>query len=386
MPKHPGEPKHPMISPNRPLRVLHVFASLHRGGAETWLMDVVRSSSRAELSIDVCLIGAPGGLYEEEFERLGGRILRCRLGRNPWGFARRFTQLLVLESYDIVHSHLYYFSGLVLRSAARAGVAKRIAHIHPAEDQKSVTLPRRLYVQWMRRWICRYGTRFVGPTRASLEGFWGPDWEGDPNKRVIYNGIRVERFSEPVDRAEVRAELGIPENASLVLNVSRFAPHKRHDFLVAVAGELLAQRDDVYFLLIGAGALKEPVEAQVRAKGLTDHFRFIAGLPDIDRYWLSADAFAFPSCNEGFGIVVAEAAAAGLPVIAQDIPGVREAAEACANATLLPLDTPAASWARVLDEALKTPRMGESQRQALLRHFPFTIHASIEALHNLYAD
>ena len=384
--KRPDDPKHPTTGVNGPLRALHIFASLNRGGAETWLMDVVRSTSRAELQIDVCLIGAAGGLYEEEFERLGGRILRCPLGRNPWGFARRLTQLLTAERYDIVHSHVYYFSGVILRSAARAGVAKRIAHIHPAEDRRNTTLSRRLYVKWMRRWIGRYGTRFVGPTKASLEGFWGPGWEADPGKRVIYNGIRTERFVRPVNRAEVRSELGIPENAPLVLNVSRFAPHKRHEFLVNVAGDVLAQRDDVYFLLIGAGALRESVEARVRAKGLTDHFRFISGLPDIDRYWMSADVFAFPSCNEGFGIVVVEAAAAGLPVIAQDIPGVREAVDACAEATLLPLDTSAADWARVLTDALKTPRISESQRQARLRRFPFTLSASIEALRNLYAE
>ncbi len=369
---------------DRPLRVLHVFAALNRGGAETWFMDVVRNTTRKELQIDVCVTGNTAGAYEDELMDLGGRVLRCPLGRNPWVFARRFEHLLATEHYDVVHSHLYYFSGIVLRSAARAGVRTRIAHNHPVEDVKADRFLRAPYVWWMRRLMCRYGTAFVGPTRASLEGFWGADWANDVNKKVIYNGIRVERFVEPADPTLVRTELGLPENAPLVLNVARFAPHKRHDFLVDVAQRVLLRRKDVRFLLIGAGPVKETVQGRVRAKGLSDHFRFIEGLPSIDRYYLSADVFAFPSCNEGFGIVIVEAAAAGLRVIAQDIPGVREAAVACPTATLLPLDTTVDEWAQALTNTLEQPRMSETQRQALLQRFPFTINASIEALRNLY--
>ena len=156
-----------MTAQNDSLRALHVFASLNRGGAETWLMDVVRNTNRADLQIDVCLTGSPGGSYEDEFERLGGSIRRCPMGRDPWAFARRMRRLLVAERYDIVHSHLYYFSGIILRSAAQAGVAKRVAHIHPAEDTRNATLPRRLYAHWMRRLIRRYGTHFVGPTKPA---------------------------------------------------------------------------------------------------------------------------------------------------------------------------------------------------------------------------
>lgn len=371
---------------NRSIRVLHVHATLNRGGAETWFMDVVRNTTRDELRIDACVTGNAAGAYEEEFERLGGKILRCPLGRNPWSFARRFERLLAAECYDVVHSHFYYFSGVILRAAARAGVPKRIAHNHPVEDLKAESFLRPLYVWWMRRWMARYGTGFVGPTKASLESFWGTVWENDPTRRVIYNGIRVERFATPVDRAQVRAELDLPPEVRLVLNVGRYAPHKRQEFLVDVAEHVLGHRKDVYFLLIGAGPLKESVEARVRAKGLTEHFRFISGLPSIDRYYLSADAFVFPSCNEGFGIVIAEAAAAGLPVIAQDIPGVREAAVACPKATLLPPEARPTDWAQALQAALEAPRMGEADRQALLKRFPFTINASIETLKQLYRD
>lgn len=369
----------------RPLRALHLFATLNRGGAETWLMDIVRNSSRKRMAIDACVTQAERGAYEQEFESLGGRVHRCLLGRNPWRFMSNFERLLDDESYDVVHSHLYYFSGFALRAAARAGVPQRIAHNHPAEDIKARSILRPLYAAWMRRWTVHYGTDFVGPTRASMEAFWGPEWESDPHKRVIYNGVRVERFLQPVDGSAVRRELDLPAGAKIVLNVSRFVPHKRQAFLVDVALELARFCDFAYFILIGDGPLRESVERDVRSRDLSPRFRFIRGLPSIDRYWLAADVFAFPSVNEGFGIVVAEAAAAGLPVVAQDIPGVREAAVVLPAVTLLPLQTDAAAWAAVLSRTLDEPRPCEQERQALLDRFPFTIEASVESLERLYA-
>jgi glycosyltransferase involved in cell wall biosynthesis len=368
----------------RPVRALHVFASLNRGGAETWLMDVVRNLSRDELALDVCVTRGSHGVYEDEFTSLGGQVHRCPLGRNPWRFAARFRRLLSHGHYDIVHSHLYYFSGVVLRAAAKAGVPQRVAHNHPVEDLKSGRLIRPIYVTWMLRWMCRYGTDFVGPTRASLEALWGPNWERDPHKWVLYNGIRVERFVKPVDRVAVRDELGIPRDARIVLNVARFAPHKRQSFLVDVARRLLGRHANVYFLLIGDGPLRDEVEQRVRNTDLRQSFRFIRGLPSIDRYWLSADVFAFPSVNEGFGIVIVEAAAAGLPVVAHDIPGVREAASACASPVLLTLDASPEAWADAVDDALHRPVWEDARRAAMLRSFPFTIEASIRSLRKLY--
>lgn len=369
---------------NTAARALHVYGSLNRGGAETWLMDVMRNTGRDRLAIDVCLTKDDKGPYEDEFQELGGRIHRCHLDSGPFQFAQKFTDLLNNENYDIVHSHLYYFSGIVLRCAAKAHVRERVAHIHPVIDVKHKSIPRRLYTYLMRRWICKYGTRYVGPTKGSLEGFWGSGWNSDPRKSVLYNGLKVERFADDVDRASVRQQLEIPETGKIVLNVGRYAPHKRQDFLVDVAREVCEQREDVFFVLIGNGDLREPVMAKAEAQGVAGKCRFIPGAPSIDEFYLSADAFAFPSSNEGFGIAVAEAGAAGLPTVAQDIPGVEEAADSCHDITLLPLDTRADSWATHLVKKLEKSPLSQEDRRRHLADFPFSIEASIRSLMQLY--
>lgn len=373
-----------MHNSHNPLKILQVYGSLSHGGAETWLMDIMRNTNRQEFQFDVCLTRDIEGAYEEEFKKLGGRIYRCLLSKNLWKFSSSFKNLLHREHYDIVHSHLYFFTGFVLRLAFKYGVAKRIAHIHPVEDFKTGGIFRFFYKSLMKRWIKRYGTDFVGPTKASLRGFWGGEWQEDKSNKVIYNCVDVERFAKVMDRQKIRHELNIPEDAQIVLNVSRFTPHKRHEFFVQVAEYVLAQKNDVYFLLIGVGDLKEAIEEKVRVKGLAKNFRFISGAPSINQYFSASDVFAFPSCNEGFGIVIIEAALAGLRVIAQDIPGVQEAAEVCPYAVLLPLDMPSDRWAKVLLDELNQPRIDENERQVFLQKFPFTIENSVSKLREVY--
>jgi len=243
---------------------------------------------------------------------------------------------------------------------------------------------RPLYRYWMRRWIDKYCTLFLAVTGASLQSFWGPGWEADSRNRVCNLGISLERFRQVGDRTAVRAELGLPADASLVLNVGRFIHSKRQSLLVDVAAQIAARRRDVYFVFIGAGSLRAEVERVVNASGLSDIVRFVPAQPGIERFWLAADAFAFPSVSEGFGIVIAEAAAAGLPIVAYDIPGVREAAAASSSAKLLPLDATIEDWTSAIFVALDRPPLSYVDRKKMLDRFPLSIEASSDALRGLY--
>lgn len=375
----------PSSGRTRPLRVLHVLASLNLGGVETWLMEVMRHRSREALTLDVCTTRDAPGTQDEEFMALGGAIHRCPLHRNPWAYGRRLEHLLRTQRYDVVHSHLAYFSGCVLRSAARAEVPIRIAHYHTVPDPAAKPpVMRALYYRWMRQWIERYGTHFVAVTQESLDRFWEREVRGDPRKRVLHLGIAVERFRKAADRAAVRKELGLPREARLVLNVGRFIASKRQGFLVEVAERVVERAKDVYFVLIGAGPVWSEVEQIVAERGLSDRVRMIPAQPGIDRFYLAADLFAFPSSNEGLPLVVAEAAAAGLHVIALDIPGMREAADACGSVELLPVGATVDQWTEAVLDRLNDPPLSLSERLSMLEHFPFTIEASIRSLNRLY--
>lgn len=119
------------------------------------------------------------------------------------------------------------------------------------------------------------------------------------------------------DQSEKRAELGIPASKRVIGHVGNFNQQKNHVFLVNIFKEILKQEDSL-LLLVGTGALEPVIKEKVRDEGLSDKVIFL-GLRDDVYDWMQAmDCFIFPSKWEGFGTVLIEAQASGLPVLSAD--------------------------------------------------------------------
>src|ERR1700678_3039861 len=105
------------------MRILHVLGKLDRGGAETWLVQVLRNIDRQKYQMDFLVHTADPGAYDEEVRALGSRIIPCLSPSNPVQYAYNFQRILTrYGAYDVVHSHVHHFSGYVLMLAAMAGV------------------------------------------------------------------------------------------------------------------------------------------------------------------------------------------------------------------------------------------------------------------------
>lgn len=103
--------------PAQQIRVLHTLATLNPGGIETWLMHVLRHIDRSRFQFDFCLFRGRRGLYIEEAERLGSRVIPCPIWPHIWAAGLRFRRILREGKYDVVHSHVHHFSGALLRWA-----------------------------------------------------------------------------------------------------------------------------------------------------------------------------------------------------------------------------------------------------------------------------
>ena len=101
------------------------------------------------------------------------------------------------------------------------------------------------------------------------------------------------------------------------MTVARFAPGKNHEFLVRMYGEVSKKFPNFYLVLVGDGKLRAGIENEVRARGFTGKILFVGYQEPraVAEYLKASDIFIFPSLKEGFGIVVLEAMASGLPVV-----------------------------------------------------------------------
>jgi glycosyltransferase involved in cell wall biosynthesis len=301
------------------LRVLHVVGTMNPGGVETWLLHVLEHIERDRFQFDFCVCGPQAGLYAAEVERLGGKILKCPKGANLWLFRRDFRRVLRDGKYDVIHSHVHFFSGALLRWAKAEGVPIRIAHSHNARDGRSDSRTRSYYRKLMKSWINRYATRALAASKPAARELFGENWVADNRLQILHYGLDLHPFQELFDRREVRAELGIPFDAPVIGHVGRFDEQKNHRFLLEIAVAVLRCRPGVHFLLVGDGPLRPEIEASARQLGLSREIHFVGIRTDVPRLMVAAmDLFVFPSLHEGLGLCLLEAQAARLRCLVSD--------------------------------------------------------------------
>jgi len=366
--------------PARPLRILHQLGSLNRGGIETWLMHVLRRTDRSQFQMDFFVRGAERGEYEDEAVDLGSKIGRSFHHRNPVRFETELRTFIRQNGpYDILHSHLSEYDGVVLRAASRCGVTTRVSHSH--NDTRSIDgaapLHRRTFRCLGKLLIKRYATHCLAASHHSASSQFGSSWASDPRVDVLHCGIDLKPFRKSDDKRDrtLRRELGFPDGAFVIGHVGRFAPQKNHDFLVKTVAVLARKDPAVRLLLVGAGPLQADVSSLVSRSGLDSRVVLLAPRPDVPRLMLEAmDLFALPSLHEGLPLVLIEAQAAALPCVASDaIP--EESSVFPGSVEFLSLRLSAEEWANRLLRHKNNPPPKSQSKTLLGSSFDITVSA-----------
>src|SRR3990170_450941 len=144
--------------------------------------------------------------------------------------------------------------------------------------------------------------------------------------RVVPNGVDAERFKPVGGGEKLKKRLGL-SNKQIVLFVGRLIPRKGLPFLVEAARQVVKERNETVFLIVGDGPLKNQLTSQLEKIHLSRHFIFLGDVKEslLPALYDSADVFALPSIQEGQGIALLEAQATAKPVVAFNVGGVKEA-------------------------------------------------------------
>ncbi len=366
-------------------RILQVVGRLGCGGTEAWLMQVLRRLDPERFQMDFLVFQSELSPHDDEIRSRGSRILVSPPPGRPFRFAPAFDSLLKTAGpYDIVHSHIHFSNGVVMRQAAMAGVSRRIAHSHMGGEDRARGAIRAVYRRTMRRFIRMYATHGLGCSSIANNELFGTGWTRDGRIQVLHCGIDLTPFAAGADRT-LRAQLGIPEHALVVGHVGRFAPQKNHRFLLAVIRELAGRDPNIWFLLVGDGVLRPGIEKQTAELGLTSRVVFTGNRGDVPKLMLSAmDAFVLPSVHEGLGLVAIEAQAAGLPCVLSDVIP-RDVQVLTASSEFCDLSLPPSIWASRIVAALSRPRMPAQQAIEQVKQAGFSARTSVRRLAAIYA-
>ena len=140
-------------------------------------------------------------------------------------------------------------------------------------------------------------------------------------KRVAYVpgvGIDLEKFSAcSVDKKAKREELGIPEDAKLLLSVGELNENKNHETVI----RSIADMKDTHYIIAGDGKRKEKLMSVIEELGLSERVKLLGRRNDIAELCKVSDVFVFPSFREGLSLALMEAMACGLPCAVSEIRG-----------------------------------------------------------------
>lgn len=363
------------------IRVLHVATAMHRGGLEVWLMNILRRVDRSRYQLDVLVQTDKEARFDRELLGLGSKLLRGPRAREIMAFSRFFLKTLRQDGpYDIVHSHVHHFSGVVAALARLAGVRVVIAHSHSAAyaDRRQLGLRSRLYLwatEQLIRAFCRLG---IGCSSLACRDLLPAAWQGTARERVLLCGIDLGAFGS------TRPD-GTSGGKKQLIHVGRFNPPKNHLFLIAIVAELAKLRRDFNVVLVGSGPLAEAARHQAEALGVAALITFAGDRDDVASLLESSDLFVFPSRYEGLGLALVEAQAAGLRcLVSGTVP--READVVAGLVTRKGLEEPAATWAAAATALLDLPATDRVRCRQAVADSGFNIDRSLDELCSIYED
>ncbi len=365
-----------------PIRVLHVI--------DKFSMDGVNPSSCSRLfaqwiplhdknkfQIDVAGL-RPRDAAGVFLEQHGIKVFYIEEGKYSPKNIKAIAELAKKGNYDILHLH-GYSSANFGRLAGKKSGAKTIVHEHAVLK----VLPHQFVIDWLLRNKSDVG---LGVSNAVKDFMMKGRSLPEDRIEVIWNGIPLEEFSQPDDKKvrEFRNNLGLPDEAYILGTVTRLREEKGDKYLLDAFAEIAEAHPPVFLVLIGDGPLKDQLSEQTHKLGIGDRVIFTGFVADVPVALNALDLIAIPSLREGFGLALVEAMAAGKPIVASYVGGMRELAENEKNALMVP-PADAKELASALQRLLSDKKLRELlSQQARADSAKFSIEKNVDALEKLY--
>jgi len=363
-----------------PHRILHIIPTLDRHGAEKQMTLLATRLPRDQFDVHVCVLTRDGPLRGElDAAEIPVSLINKRLKIDPRAYWRLKNHIKQLAP-DLVHTWLFAANAYGRVAARACGVKHLVAAERCVDRWKAwhhLAIDRRL---------ARHTQRIVSNT-AAVRDFYARKGLPADKFTVIGNGVDPPEVKQPATREEILDELGLPPDARMIGVVARLWPQKQIKDLIWAIELLRRIRDDAHLLIIGDGPHRWRLTRYRDLVGITRKVHFLGHRDDVPRLMQHFDMLALSSEYEGQPNSVMEAMAAGIPVVATDIPGTRDLVVHERTGYLVPVGG-RAEFARCIHDLLNAPdlarELGDAGRERMLQHFP--VDKMVQQYADLYRD
>jgi L-malate glycosyltransferase len=351
-------------SSSRLVRVLLVVDSLEVGGAERHVVDLASALHRKGYEVEVACSIAGGLSKPLEEAGVPVRPLTRRLvkRRVSLAYARGIRKLLREGRFDLVHAHIY-------ASAVAAAIATRGTGLPVVITEHTEASWQNRWARRCSQWTYRRARRIISVSTPIERRLIERDGVPPQLVTLIPNAV-IPASGNPPDLADT-----LPDGWSegpLVGVVARLQPEKGVATFLKAAAHASKVSPEVRFLVVGDGPLREELLDLVGRVGLRERVRFLGYRADARALTGLLDVLVVPSLTEGSPLIVLEAMAAGVPVVASAVGGIPDQVRHGVEGILVPPDDPdalAGALGALLGDPAHAHRLGEAGRRRTENEF-----------------
>lgn len=318
------------------MKILYVIGSLEVGGAEQHLLRVTRELVRRGWCPEVFALST-GGTLTQEFSDAGvpihgaqlpvwiKRILRAERVVAWASLLLSMLSLLILYWRMRPQVTHFFLPAAYIVGGLTSLVAPPMLRVMSRRSLNNYQSKHQLFTR-IELWLHRRMDLVAGNSKAVIRQLLE---EGVPSDRLrlIYNGLDLASFKAIRSRADVRADLNVPENALMFVMIANLIPYKGHSDLIN-AIEFIADQLECEWVCVCVGrndGILDSLIRQADSAGIKSRFRFAGSRTDVADILSAADIGILCSHQEGFSNAVIEGMAAGLPMVVTDVGGNSEA-------------------------------------------------------------
>jgi len=365
------------------IRLLKFLTNFNIGGTERQFVQLVQKIDPNRFDLHVSCF-AKEGSFLPSIEARGVPVSEFNIGRlyNPatWRAQWQFARYLRENQIHIVHAYGFYPNFFAVPAARLAGVPVVIASIRDMGEV--LAAPKRR----AQKLACRLATHVLANAdavrdRLITEGY-------DPGRiTVIRNGI-VPVATERLERGgPIRREFGIPDDAPILLVLSRLNELKGIPYLLEAMPAVLAKFPKTRLLVVGDGAQRQTLEHTSESLGLKRAVLFTGFRMDVPNLLRETSISVLPSLSEGLSNVLMESMAHGVPVVATQVGGNSEVIRDGVTGYLVPPKNPAELSGAIL-RLLSEPKLAEGMGRVGIQHIQqrFSIERALQETEELYTS
>lgn len=362
-------------------KILFLNSCVEWGGGEKWTFETALELDRRGFDVIVASVEESELYHRAEEQGLTTKVVPVRSSLSALNPLKMMSFVQYLKEVEI--DTMFLNLSQDLKFGAWAGHLAAVEQIIYRRGS-AIPIKDRFYTKFL---LENCVTDIIANSQATKETILAntKQWLSQEKIEIIYNGLKIDKIKQAELKTDLRQEFDIAADETLIANVGRLSKQKGHCYLVKAVQLMSQERDDFKVLVVGKGELEAELKEQVQEAGVADYIIFTGFRTDVYSIMKQIDFLLHTALWEGFGFVVAEAMAAGTPVVSTDVSNISEIMIEGKTGYLAESKNPEdiAKKALQMMEFAAKEEMGQLSQEVITENFAF--QDQIDRLIDLYS-